>query len=80
MKVKLNRSAIKTVLVKRNISQNMLATGMGISSGYFSQMVCGTRYPSAKVRQRILDALVPMTFDDLFVIQDGQDGDRPKTA
>jgi len=80
MKVKLNHSTINTVLVQRNVSQNRLAKSMGISSAYFSQIVRGVRYPSAEVQQRILDALAPLTFDDLFVIHDGQDGDRAKTA
>ena len=80
MKVKLNRSAIETVLLKKNMSQNMLATTMGISTCYFSQIMCGTRYPSPRLRQRILDALDPLTFDDIFIIEDGQDGDKAKKA
>lgn len=80
MKVKINRPAMKKVLVRRNVSQNMLASRIGISGGYFSQMMCGTRYPSGRVRQRILAALAPVTFDDLFIIEEGQDGDGTKTA
>lgn len=80
VKVKLNGAAIKMVLAQRNTSQNALAKGMGLSDSYFSQMVRGVRCPSPKMRQRILDGLTPMTFDELFVVQDGRDGNRPKPS
>ena len=80
VKVKLNGAAIKMVLAQRNTSQNALAKGMGLSDSYFSQMVRGVRNPSPKMRQRILDGLAPMTFDDLFVVEDGQNADKAKTA
>ncbi len=80
VKVKLNGSAVKLVLAQRNISQNALAKGMGVSDSYFSQMVRGVRNPSPKMRQMILDGLAPMEFDDLFIVQDGQNGDKAKTA
>jgi len=69
MKVKLNNSTIKMVLLQRDVSQNALAKSIGISSAYFSQIARGVRYPSAEVQQRILGALAPMTFDELFVIE-----------
>lgn len=69
MKVKLNHSAIKIVLLHRDVSQNALAKSIGISSAYFSQIGRGVRYPSAEVQRRILDALAPMTFDEIFVIE-----------
>lgn len=55
-------------MARQNISQNELAKKLGITSGYMSQLVCGTRYPSPKVRQRILDVL-DMDFDDVFLIE-----------
>ena len=69
LKVKLNSSAVQRAMAKRNMSQNMLAMRVGISSGYISQLMCGTRCPSPMVRQRILDVL-GLDFDDVFVIEE----------
>ena len=55
-------------MARQNISQNELAKRLGITSGYMSQLVCGTRYPSPKVRQKILDVL-GIDFDDVFIIE-----------
>ena len=74
LKVRLNCDAVQLATVRRNMSQNMLAMRIGISSGYISQLMCGTRYASPKVRQKILDIFTPLTFDDLFIIEDGKDG------
>jgi transcriptional regulator with XRE-family HTH domain len=56
------------------MSQNEFAVKLGISSGYMSQLVCGTRCPSPKLRRRLLELSDPLTFNDLFVIEDGHDG------
>jgi transcriptional regulator with XRE-family HTH domain len=68
IKVRINQDAMQIAIAKRNMSQNMLAIRAGISSGYISQLMCGTRYPSPRVRQKILDVL-GMDFDDVFIIE-----------
>ena len=68
VKVRVNQDAVQVAMAKRNMSQNMLAIRAGISSGYISQIICGTRYPSPRVRQKILDIL-GMDFDDVFIIE-----------
>jgi len=68
VRVRVNQDAVQVAMAKRNISQNMLAIRAGISSGYISQLMCGTRCPSPKVRQKILDVL-GMDFDDVFIIE-----------
>ena len=70
IKVKLNQSAVLEAIARRNMSQNMLAIRAGISSGYISQIVCGTRNPSPRVRQKLQDVLSPLTFDDIFIIEE----------
>ncbi len=60
-------------LAKQSLSQSELATRLGISSSYMSQVVCGTRCPSPRLRRRILELLNPLTFDDLFIIEDRND-------
>jgi transcriptional regulator with XRE-family HTH domain len=64
------------VIARQNISQNELARRLGITSGYMSQLVCGTRCPSPRLRRKMLEYLDSLNFDDLFVIVDGNDGDR----
>ena len=73
LKVRLNNTAVQRVMAKRNMSQNMLAMRTGSSSGYISQLMRGARYPSPKIRQRILDVLSPLTFDDIFIIEEDRD-------
>ncbi len=73
VKVRLNRRALERAIAKRNMSQNMLAMRTGSSGGYISQLMRGGRYPSPKIRQKILDALNPLTFDDIFIIEEDQD-------
>lgn len=77
-KVSLNRSTIQMAMVRRNMSQNMLAMRMGISSGYISQLMRGTRHASPEVRRKLLEMFIPLTFDDLFTIEEGDNGDRSK--
>jgi len=74
VKVSLNRHALEIAIARRNMSQNMLATRTGISSGYMSQLMRGERHASPRIRQKILDALSPLTFDDIFIIEDERDG------
>ena len=75
LKVGLNRRVIQLAMLRRNMSQNMLAMKLGISSGYISQLMRGVRNASPGVRQKMLEVFSPMSFDELFVIKDGGDGD-----
>ena len=70
IRVRMNQSAVLQAIARRNMSQNMLAIRAGISSGYISQIMCGTRNPSPRVRQKLQDVLSPLTFDDIFIIEE----------
>ena len=70
LKVRINSKALWNVIARQNISQNELASRLGISSGYMSQLICGTRCPSPKLRRKMLELLSPLTFDDLFIVKD----------
>ena len=74
IRVKLNQAAVLRAIARRNMSQNMLAIRAGSSSGYISQIMCGTRNPSPRMREKIQDVLKPLTFDDIFVIEENGDG------
>ncbi len=76
IRVKLNQSAVLRAIARRNMSQNMLAIRSGISSGYISQIMCGTRNPSPAVRQKLRDILKPLTFDDIFIIEESENGSK----
>lgn len=75
VRVKMNQVAVLRAIARRNMSQNMLAIRAGISSGYISQIISGTRNPSPVVRQKLQDVLAPLTFDDIFIIE--EDGNGP---
>jgi len=68
LKVKLNAPTIRRYLAKKSRSQNWFARHIGISSGYLSQMLNGTRDPSPRMRRKILDVLAGYEFDDLFTL------------
>ena len=70
IRVKLNQDSVLKALAKRNMSQNMLAIKAGLSSSYISNIICGIRYPSPGVRERLQSVLQPMTFDDIFIIEE----------
>ncbi|MYC06805.1 MAG: helix-turn-helix domain-containing protein [Chloroflexi bacterium] len=68
-RVVLRAVAVWRLLDERGISQNELARLCGLSSGYMSQLVGGTRSPSPRVRRRIQQALEITDFDELFLIE-----------
>lgn len=70
MRVFLKNKQIKECLIRKNKSQNWLAFRLEISSGYLSQLMEGSRNPSPKIRQRLMDILAEHAFDDLFIIKD----------
>ena len=72
--VKLNQAAVLRAIARRNMSQNMLAIRVGSSSGYISQIMCGTRTPSPRMRAKLQIALAPLTFDDIFIIEESENG------
>jgi transcriptional regulator with XRE-family HTH domain len=53
----------------------MLALRVGISSGYISQLMCGTRSPSPEVREKFQGVLNPLAFDDIFIIEESVNDD-----
>ena len=74
-RVRVNPRSLWDAIARQNISQNELARRLGITSGYMSQLVCGTRCPSPRLRRRMLEQLDHLNFDDLFtIIVDGSDG------
>jgi transcriptional regulator with XRE-family HTH domain len=56
----------RRIVARRNQSQNRFARSCGITSGHFSQLLTGKRFAGPDVRERLLNALKPLTFDDLF--------------
>lgn len=57
------------LLNRQNIAQNELARMSGISSGFLSQLMTGTRFPSPDTRRRLMRALGVAKFEDLFVLE-----------
>jgi transcriptional regulator with XRE-family HTH domain len=63
---------IEEQILKRNKSQNWLASRLKISSGYMSQLMIGTRGPSPSLRERIVDYFDTLSFEQLFEIVDDE--------
>ena len=68
-RVRLKQRSVWDRLDLLNMSQNELARTVGITSGYLSQLMSGTRCPSAEMRQRLQDVLGFDSFDDLFILE-----------
>jgi len=75
IKVKLNRRAFQIAMSKQNLSHRELAAKIGFSRCHVSHVVNGRREPSPLMRRLILEQLRDYTFDDLFVIDEGKNGD-----
>jgi len=70
LKVTVKQSEVERLLAKRNLSQNAFAERLSISSGYMSQLMRGSCYPSAELRAKILRSLRGVGFDDIFEFMD----------
>ena len=69
-RVKLDPHKVWELLNRLNMTQNELARLVGTSSGYLSQLMSGTRCPSADMRRRLMEALGVTRFEDLFILED----------
>ncbi|MFC2040964.1 helix-turn-helix transcriptional regulator [Chloroflexota bacterium] len=76
VRVGLKREAFEVAITRRNLSQKGLAERLHISRSYLSEIVRGKRKPSAAMRERFLEYFREYTFDDLFIIEKGGNGDR----
>jgi transcriptional regulator with XRE-family HTH domain len=70
VKVRVNSKGLWGAVARQNLSQNEMAVRLGISKCYMSQVLSGTRCPSPKLRRRMLEVLSPLTFDDLFIVEE----------
>jgi len=75
VKVKLNRTAFEVAMTRKNLSQRDLAEKIGFSRSHVSHIINGRREPSPAMRRLILEHLREYTFDDLFIIEDGKNGE-----
>jgi len=69
MKVYLKANFIRKKLIRKNMSQNVFAKRVGVSSGYMPQLMDGTRNPSPGCRQRLMDVFPECRFEELFLIK-----------
>jgi transcriptional regulator with XRE-family HTH domain len=69
VRVRLNAQATWGHMARQNLSQNALARRLRITSGYLSQLVNGQRFPSPKLRRRILEILPGASSEELFVLE-----------
>ncbi len=76
VRVSLKRPVFDIAITRRNLSQKDLARELGISRALLSQVVGGKKEPSAMMRKRLLEYFQEYSFDDLFIIEEGGNGDR----
>ena len=70
MKIFLKSNFIRRKLIRKCKSQNWLAYRMGISSGYISQLMDGSRNPSPAMCERFLKVFSECAFEQLFSIKE----------
>lgn len=54
-----------SLIAKHNMSLRMFGREEEISSGYLTQLLNGDRYPSGKIRAKLMEA-TRLSFDELF--------------
>ena len=69
MRTYLKNKTLQKILIRKNKSQNWFAHRIEVSTGYMSQLMDGSRCPSPKVREKIMNNLPDYSFDDLFAIK-----------
>ncbi len=74
IRTRLKGAELSRLLARKNKSQNWLAMRIGVTSGYLSQLICGIRFPSGSVRERLQAEFMDASFDDLFEIIDNGQG------
>ena len=72
-RIKLRPAPVWELIGRRNMSQNELARRAEISSGYLSQLISGRKCPSPEVRRKLQAALEVDCFEDIFVMEYGDD-------
>jgi putative transcriptional regulator len=75
VRVKVNQHAFEVALMKNNLSQREVAEKIGFSRSHVSHVINGRRVPSPAMRRSILEEFKDYTFDDLFTIEEGRNGD-----
>jgi len=66
IRVHLKSEAVWAVLNRRGWSQSEMARAVGVSPAYLSKLLREGRAPSPRLRERLLEFLQPIEFDDLF--------------
>jgi len=67
--VRVKPKPLLTILARENMSQNGLGRAAGLQSGHVSQLISGKRNVSPKTREKILQSLNGVRFDEIFVIR-----------
>lgn len=67
-KVTVNADEIRRRLAENNKTLKWLTYRLNITNGYLSQIMCGARNPSPKLRERMMRVLEVRNFDELFTI------------
>ncbi len=78
LRVSIKHCNLEKALIRHNYTRKLLACKMGVSRNYLSSIFSGKREPSAAIRERLLEMFQGYTFDDLFTIEESDDGKGSK--
>jgi len=70
MKIYLNGREIRFVMMIRNMSQNKMATKIGITRPHFNKLLMGYANPTSETRKKITNAFKGIAWDRLYTIVD----------
>ena len=72
-RIKVNPVSVQDFLDRSNLTQKDMACLVEISAAYFSQLMNGDQSPSAKVRGRLQQVMGVANFDQLFIVERGDE-------
>jgi DNA-binding XRE family transcriptional regulator len=67
MFVRIKRSVLEEMLIRKNVNKTAFAKDLNISPTYITKILDEKKQPSGKLRQKILDYF-KVDFDDIFEI------------
>ena len=64
----INTSSTKLLIAKKGLTLRGLSKEIGVSHSYLSQVIKGTKFPSATIARKLSDGL-NKAIEDIFLIQ-----------
>ena len=79
-RAQIKRGVFEEEMIRRNLNGGQVAEMLGITHKYLSYILNGERYPSSKIREKILHLFYPVKWDDIFFIVDAHNSSYSTTS